>query len=307
MIIALTEDCPIFAPEHEVYLHRLLFTVTQRWHALVNPNPDRMKNILPSHIWNLYGNILSRQYRLSANSGQSWILHQDCASCDAEKISTFYSLPTLLVVENAGTDGAWIHLVVQKIRPALSRFFGGSSPMITIAQAGGIGEIPKELRRLSAPYLQSRPRDNVPLRVMAVSDSDGRAPGDKSDNAKEVEKAATGIGATPHVLRKRTIENYVPDAALHAFGSLRRDRQFAATQILKLPTDARDYYPMKDGLSADQFSGIYPANVELGLGLGDFISDLMTNLSHVVDGTGLKARDGIGELDVLLEKLERNL
>jgi hypothetical protein len=307
MMIALSDGCPIFAPEYEVHLHRLLLTVAQRWHTVVNPSPDRMREILPEHIWNVYGSILSRQYRLSANSHQSWVMHRDCADCDAEKIGRFYSLPTLLVVENAGTDGAWVKLIVERIRPKISRFFGGPNPMVMIAQAGGIGEIPKELRRLSVPYLQSRPRDDVPLRVLALSDSDGNAPGLQSSSAADVDKVATEIGATPHVLRKRAIENYMPDDALHAYGNLRRDRQAAVLQILHLSVDARDYYPMKEGLSAGQASAIYPTGMELGLGLGDFIMDLITNLNHTIDGAGLRSRDGIGELEVFLEKLEINL
>lgn len=307
MIIALSEDCPIFLPENEIHLQRFLLTVAARWHAIVVPPPDDLKKLFPSHIWTLYGSLLSRAYRTSANSSQSWVAHNNCGGCDPEKIATFYSLPTLIVVENAQTDGGWLRAVSDRLRPAVARRFSGGQALISVSQAGGIGEIPKEIRRLAARYVDTRPHEQIPLRVVALADSDAQEPGKVSDSAKEVERAASEIGATVHILQKRTIENYVPDDSLLSYSDHRRDRRAAVEQVVSLSGAARDHYPLKTGLDAAHLSAIYPSNITLELGLGDFIQDFLTNFYHSMSAAGLRGRDGAGELDILMDKLERNL
>ena len=307
MIVALSDECPLFHPPNEIYLHRFLLTIAARWHAIVSPSPERLQTILPQHVWSVYGGLLSRAYPIAVNSSQSWVSHQDCGTCDAKKISMYYSLPVLVVVENAQTDGAWLRAIADRLRPSVSRRFNGNDPMISVIQAGGIGEIPKEVRRLATRYVRLRPREDLPLRVIALADSDAKEPGGLSGSAREVEKVASEVGATAHILHKRTIENYIPDDSLLAYAELRRERRAAADQIVALSGAARDHYPIKSGLEESDLSSIYPPGITPGLGLGDFVHDLLSNLYHSITANGLRVRDGAGELDVLLDKLERNL
>lgn len=310
MLIALSEQCTIFAPGNERHLHRLLYAVASRWHIVAHPAPNRMRELVPSHVWSVYGEIVTQAYKSVANSRQTLVSHSDCGMCDPEKIASFYTLPSLLVVENAHTDGKWIRLVAEKLRPSVGRCFTGKQPMIQVAHAGGIGEIPKELRRHAQGYLNVRPSGKIPLRVVALCDSDAKEPGRPSPQAKEVRAAAEEIGAAAHMLNKRTIENYVPDNSLRDYARLRSDRAAVVRKIISLQRPARDHYPMKSGLTAaerDAFTARYPGGIELNAGLGDFMPDLLENLYHTVERQGLMERDGSGELDRLLDELERNL
>nr|BFE65903.1 hypothetical protein GCM10020063_104290 [Dactylosporangium thailandense] len=181
--------------------------------------------------------------------------------------------------------------------------------MIVIAQAGGIDEIPKELLRLAKPYLDARPDESLPLRVLAIADSDAKTPGHLSGSAREVVKTARELGATSLILQKRSIENYVPDDSLYVFAMKRRDRMPVVRQILSLSKIARDHYPMKTGLSSAEHiaAKIYPPEFPLQIGMGDFIFDLLDNFGYQVTATGLMNRDGEGELVALLAEMEKNL
>lgn len=304
MIIALSETCTLFDPSNEIHLQSLLRTAFMRWHTIACPEPAKLRKILPPHLWRLYGELLTRSYKSALNSRQTWVAHVECGECDAERVAQFYTLPSLLVVENAHSDGAWAEMVAQCLRPGLERYFREPYPMIVVAQAGGLGEIPKELRRQGARYVNLRPCQNVPLRVLALTDSDAKEPGRPSQQALEVLRAAAKLGAAAHVLSKRSIENYVPDSALLEYATTRADRLAAVRKIVSLSGAARDHYPMKTGLSTVEISSrpaFYPASIGTDVGLGDFIQDLLQNFYHTIDASDLRARDGAGELDVFLD------
>ena len=310
MNIALSAECPIFKPPNEAHLHKLLYAVAvRRWHTIVAPARSRLKSSLPPHIWNIYGEQLQRSHKAAANSANEWVAHADCESCDAEKIAHFYNLPSILIVENAHTDGNWAHLVASLLRPRVARQLKGAGGAVSIVQAGGVGEIPKELHRLAPQYLSCRPKGMIPLRVMAVADSDSKAPGTPSSQAREILDAAAQTGATAHILAKRTIENYIPDNSLRQYADTRRHCMEAVTYVTSLTGPSRDHYPLKSGLSESDIQAFhgYPPNAPLGLGLGDFMPDLLENFFHAVTAHELRARDGASELDDLLDKLERNL
>ena len=219
MIIMLSENCPIFHPDAEAYLQSLLFTIAiKRRHVLIKPSPDRLREILPPHLWSLYGEFLRQSSKQALNSRQKWVHNGDCAACDAAKIAHFCELPTVLIVENTATDGEWIKFVISKLRPSLARYTNGRHIGLEVRHAGGIGEIPKELRRAIRRYRETLPGDTMPLRVFALADSDAISPGNISANAREVLQVANHLGAIAHILIKRTIENYVPDTSLRTYG-----------------------------------------------------------------------------------------
>jgi hypothetical protein len=145
---------------------------------------------------------------------------------------------------------------------------------------------------------------------LALTDSDAKAPGIPSKQAKNVEDTAKEVDATAHILHKRTIENYVPDESLLGYGKIRADRMSIVLQVVALSSPARDHYPLKTGLSESDIAVLpnaYPPEMPNGLGLGDFMPDLIENFFHSITEQGLRGRDGSSELDELLDKLERNL
>lgn len=312
MILELSDTCPILVSRQaEVHLHKLLYAITiYEWHMIAVPAPSRLKEILPPHIWTVYGEYMTQAFKRSANAPGVLAVHSDCGACDPVKMADYYSLPVVLIVENAQTDGAWFELVADKLRPRLARRMKGEHPSLTVSNAGGIGEIPKHLRRVSSTYQRARPDKGLPLRVVVMADSDARLPGQESDQARIVRHAAASEGADVHILRKRTIENYVPDQGLWDYAARRADARAAVRHITRLVGPARDHYPIKEGLTARELSQTdnqYLASPQLGIKLGDFISDYIANFGYRIDAHELKGRDGSHELDDLLDTVERNL
>jgi hypothetical protein len=183
LIIQLSESCPILVSDQAVpQLHRLLYSITiHQWHTIAIPSPDRLKKIVPAHVWEVYGTFLVQAFKRSVNSSETVAFHSDCGSCDPVKIADYYSLPLVLIVENITTDGALVGLVANKLRPRLARKMTGKHPALAFHQAGGIGEVPKSIRRLALIYDRARPDKDLPLRVVVLTDSDAKTPGQESD------------------------------------------------------------------------------------------------------------------------------
>lgn len=311
MIISLSEKCSIFDQANEYHLHRFLQTATgMGWHTIATPAPERLKEVLPAHVWRLYGEYLQQAWKTLINSPQRWVNHPDCAACDPAKLAEYYNQPYVLLLENQYTDGRWIKAIIKRLRPRLAYAFAQIHPRLSIQQAGGIGEIPKVLREIARDYERSRPGGLAPLCIMTIADSDAKRPGAISEQARQVTRVAEELGVASHILHKRSIENYVPDDALLAYSSVRTERRDASEFIVSLPAVARDHYPMKAGLSVrdvEEFSDVYPTETPVGIKLGDFISDLLENFEHLLNAAALRERDGSEELEEILDKLERNL
>lgn len=304
----MNENCSIFKNGNEIHLTRFLSTVASGRHILVAPSPRELASIVDSHIWKIYGEVLTQRYASSVNSPWSFSRHLDCASCRPEAVAEYYSLPLVIIVENVHTDGTFLEMVASKIRPRFRRHFHGVDPLIRLDQAGGIGEIPKLLERTVARQKASQLR-GARVRVLAISDSDARKPGAVSENAREVIKAAQSVAALAHILQKRSIENYFPDDALLAYSAQRADRAHIVKTIVSLQGSARDFYPIKKGLDPKDIDelDIYEPGTPIGHGLGDFAGDLMSNFHHEIRAEALKGRDGIGELEALLDTIEEHL
>lgn len=310
MILAFSPDCPLFLKSNEAHLQRLLLTLMDGWHIMVAPRPEELRKVLPRHLWSIYGEYIRQSYKRAVNINSRWISHFDCASCRPADLTRFYSLRLVIVVENVATDGLFLRLIARKLRPRLQPFFEGPNPRIDLRQAGGIGEVAKEIARVSAIHQQARPDGTAPLQVLALVDSDARRAGEMSKAARAVEAAAQAAGAASHVLRKRTIENYIPDDALRIYGAQRADKRAAIATITSLTPPARDHYPMKRGLRVEELTDcaeVYPDSMVTGIGLGDFFIDLVDNFYHTLSGDALRSRDESQELDELLSLIEENL
>jgi len=309
MILALAEHCPLFAAENKHLLHQLLGTVVRRWHVVAAPAPDRFRRLVTSDLWADYGEYIEQSYKTATTAMGGLLRPNDCGGCAPALLVDFCMLPALLIVENATTDGEFFRAVLGVLRPRVISYFNGPYPRIQIENAGGIGEMPKEIRRHGKRYSIARPGGVALPRIVAVADSDATEPGQETADARAVRQAADEAGCAVHILGKRSIENYVPDTALRSYARTRRDRAPAVDVITALPPVARDHYPMKRGLPpSDERPEIYPAEVPAGFGLGDgFIADLLANFTHTLDAQGLRERDPAGELTELLDLLEGNL
>ena len=311
MILGLSETCPIFAADAEQHLQRLLYSIgIESWHLLAMPRPDRLEVIIPSHLWKLYGEFLIQSYKQAANSPMTIAIVSDCGQCDPERLVTFFTRPVAIIVEDIHSDAAWLKLVANRLRPRLARRMEGATSCVDFKHAGGIGQIPTEIERIASIYRRMRLNDHMPLRVVAVSDSDAKLPGKPSDQAKAVHSTAVREGVDAHVLQKRTIENYIPDDALLDYASSRRDKQTAAEYITKFSGKARDHYPVKKGLTAEEVAEVgemYGRSPQYDIGMGEFMRDLLAHFYHVVGTHQLKQRDHDNELEGLLDLVERNI
>src|SRR5260370_13148730 len=105
MIVSLSENCPIFRPAAETYLHRLMYAIAiQGWHLVALPDPSRLESVLPPHIWKLYGPYLRQSYKEIVNSPQSIASHGDCDHSDPPKLAAFYGIPFTIFFETINSN-----------------------------------------------------------------------------------------------------------------------------------------------------------------------------------------------------------
>ena len=311
MQLALSDACPLFKPEHrEQQLRVLTSVVYHKRHNLLAPLPSRLQEILHPDLKAIFLEPLRQGLKLSATtSGPPLQFLPDCSSCDPEKLASYLELDLKLVLENAGTDGKYLRLVLGLLRPSLRSRLDPAKGYIDVRQAGGITEVAKEVGRVMDGR-RSRLLADLPTRVIAVIDSDSPRPGSPTLQAKQAADDVLAQGVPVHVLAMRSIENYVPDEALLIYVAARADRAPAAAVVAKLKTVERDHYPMKSGLSAkerDAPDSVFGATLELSLGLGDFVTDLVDNFAHAVRADDLLRRDAGGDLMRLLQLIEENL
>jgi len=110
--------------------------------------------------------------------------------------------PAFVVVENAESDGGFIIAMMMAWKRAdlLDAIQHG---WLEFAHLGGVGEVAKVLRRLLRKTVG-------PIRVHVLSDSDQRYPGELTNTIRKVSASCTSEGVPYTVLRKRSIENYLP-------------------------------------------------------------------------------------------------
>ena len=178
--------------------------------------------------------------------------------------------PMVILVENRVSDGAFVKRIVADLDRSLNRVWHQPGKPIRIDSPGGAGQLSTEVERRTRglPY---RPR------LIAIVDSDRKAPGDsEGDAARRLRQTCESACVPCWVLAKREAENYLPRILLDA----RRDvganhaRQVEAWD--ELDALQKDFFDMKSGLSEDPseteqelFEGLSAAVREtLGRGFG---------------------------------------
>jgi len=172
------------------------------------------------------------------------------------------SSPVSVVVENAHTDGVLVRTALAAFADPRSRRLHDSppatGPALQIDGAGGIHEVPKRLVALDVAA------QGLPLRAVVVVDSDRRWPGAAAPGAEKAREAAERRRVRCIVLSKRSIENYIPDAVWDAWAAAAPSVASVVAALKRLPTAARDHFPVKRGFSKvdasdPQESAIYAA------------------------------------------------
>jgi hypothetical protein len=268
-------------PELSTELDRIVDKVDDGWHLWEVPNPDaveesawfegarpRYRELFEGAARGLawQGSESKRQSgphqkRVIVNSAESQ--ESQATSSDlpltARAARRFLSEPLRIVMENIESDGVFLDAVFDALGPGeLHDLRKCEPPALCYDSPGGNGEIPKRVRH----YINDSAWRDIPRRLFVLTDSDRLEPQDSEGAAaKSIRRQCEKTGLPCHVLRKRTIENYVPQQAIDAWAekpehTIARDMVAALT---RLNEDQRNYFPMKEGLkgqnhSADLFS-----------------------------------------------------
>lgn len=150
-----------------------------------------------------------------------------------ELIKTFVGSPLKILVENIRSDKLFLQTVI--------KFIGGLNPddlYIEYLHGGG------------STILQVADEYKGKARIFCLIDGDEVAPGeylhpDKKTFKQSVIQLCNKYGYQYHVLSKREIENYIPDEALERMGFQRHQYLY-----FHLPEEHKDYFDMKEGLTA---------------------------------------------------------
>jgi hypothetical protein len=158
---------------------------------------------------------------------------------------TILMQPLHLIVEDESSDGGfvlWMARLLGRDTVRLSYTAG----RLLFRHAGGKGQLAKSAAALTFGVW---PRDNRPilscqLRVIALLDSDARFPGD-APNAQIVKSLKPHVAHT-HMLRGRSIENYVP----YKYARRRMDRErlgAMADAYNNMTEDQRNHFRVRRG------------------------------------------------------------
>ena len=248
--------------------------------------------------------------------------------CDAVVAAKLALSPLIILVEDREADGVLLEIAIENLASMeLSRLFSRGAKAVPrawdIQTAGGIGSIPQRIERI----LIEAAENSVPVRLVVICDSDARWPGDSSHGSvlalRNVVSACAAAGIPLHVLKKRAAENYVPD---EVFAGAANGPEGTATAtkvnaLFRRTRAQRDHFPLKDGMCEREReevisrafyseserpdlavleSRIFPKRPRMML-------QLRETLNEHFAAAGLAARDGNGELTLLIETIAAEL
>ncbi|MEO5334833.1 MAG: hypothetical protein H7839_22710 [Magnetococcus sp. YQC-5] len=193
-------------------------------------------------IWG-HSNMHKRCVTVTANpdTQNPWALTPPAAA-------NFLDQPLVILLENEFTDTIFLKTVLHVLGPKeLLDYCHGVPDAIHCKGVGGIGEIPKHVKK----HVQKSRQAGVPLRVIVLADSDGTVPGEVSKNAKKVQDICVTHNIPCCLLKKRAIENYMPDIIFRQWSSepTQTNVRPRAEALLRLTPAQRDHFNIKKGLS----------------------------------------------------------
>ena len=151
--------------------------------------------------------------------------------------------PMVILVENRDSDGAFLKRVVRELDKPLDRYWSKPGEPIRLDSVGGVGQMPDEVERRvqRVPY---RPR------LVAISDSDRKGPGDNASvAARSLQRKCEELGVPCWILAKREAENYLPPILLDQRQDAGADHARRVEAWGRLDDDQKNFFDMKNGLS----------------------------------------------------------
>ena len=215
--------------------------------------------------------------------------------------------PMVVLVENRFSDGAFVERIVADLDRSLNRVWNRPGEPIRIDGPGGVGQMQAEVERRTRdlPY---RPR------LIAIVDSDRKAPGDaEGDAARRLRQYCESACVPCWVLAKREAENYLPRILLNARQDVGADHARRVEAWDELDALQKDFFDMKSGLPEDPsdteqalFEGLSAAaRRTLSRGFGRDVHACW-GIWNVQAGAELRQRGG-GDLDHGLRLIRREV
>jgi hypothetical protein len=158
-----------------------------------------------------------------------------------------------LLVENALNDAAFLKTMFRRLlgteywEPLEEAF---EQKWARFEHGGGLGDMKNRVEEL-----EERPIER--LRTWVMFDSDAPEPGRPSDDSENLREACENCALDHHQLRRRAMENYLPQKALHGGVDVRTDNSVTvdrrtAEAYSEMTREQRHHYHMKSGFSEDQ-------------------------------------------------------
>ena len=234
-------------------IDRLFDRVMDEVHVLILPDADLLEQsawllgLRPHRKEFLRQTVLASAFRPVPMSGPHRITQTIGTDLDAVQAAALSRTPLIILVENERTDGLLVNAAMQIYstpearRLWLTAFLTG--PSREIRSRGGQGE----LGHLLAEICDQAAAARLPVRLLALTESDGKFPGDESARAGSLRTDCANRGIPIKILSCKTIENYIPDLALDLWSSVpdRSTLRPAVAAVKRLPPDGRDHFPMK--------------------------------------------------------------
>ena len=219
--------------------------------------------------------------------------------------------PVYVVVENASSDRLFLMAMIHAYERK-NLLDADTDAWWRVDQAGGFGEIGKALDRIFEQPIDRR-------RVIVLSDSDRKVPEESTPTVKKVTQCCRAQNVQCCILKKRTIENYLPNSALEQLPGRRGQRR----AFSRLTDTQRAHYPMKSGFEKDKaghaivpqeqkdlFAGV-PRTCLDGLcgGCGEHVSELFQMARTQITRHSMRrpCGDPPNEITDLLDRIERLL
>jgi hypothetical protein len=193
-------------------IDRLLHRVMDEVHVLVLPDADRLEQsdwflgLRPHRKEFLRQAVVASAFRPVPVSGPHRITQTIGTDLDAPRAASLSYAPLVILVENERTDGLLVNAVMRTYSsPEAERlwstaFLTGAS--VELRSRGGQGELGHLIDEICVRAASAK----LPVRLLVVTESDGKFPGDESASAIALRTACTSLSVPIKILSCKTIE-----------------------------------------------------------------------------------------------------
>ena len=313
--------------QHHRYLDEILGSVEDGWHVWEIDNPDVIESSrwfegARQHIHTLFekATMATHYPRQGLIHSRLWVVclrNLEKGSLFPDQAAIFFRRPLSVHVENMFTDGTFVKAVLETLAPPKLKTFleQCKGEPLKFVHGGGNGE----LKKIVEAHIAEASESGVPLRMIVITDSDARFPGDISTKANEIAELCRQESIDFVVLKKRAIENYIPDEVLLGWVDEPQNKiaKPRIEALCQLTADQRNHLQLKDRFPKEfnteeertLFEKIEPSSVTLlqERGLGKKAVELLNTHRSYATPEAFRSRDGNNELDRLVEMIAQSL